>query len=158
VIQIPLPLAFGFVFLAALAAGGLVGWLQQKSKHRLRATLTETIGRLRGERDAVLDGVRWVPMKNEEFKILAKQGCKTCGGLGYVKGSKVVKNDKNEVVKNDKGEELVRAFTKVCTCVVKAMAGNPMYGAVADGVPVRIATKEEVAAIKATEKGPQVRW
>jgi hypothetical protein len=140
----------GFILAAALLVW--VAWkVHTRKLHALRSELTKSIGDLRAERDAAILAVRWVPMVNAEFTALAKSGCNNCNGLGYIKGSAKVRGVDGKLLKNDKDEELVRAFTKVCVCVYKAMANNPKYGAVADGVPVRLATKEEVEAQLAHE-------
>ncbi len=145
----------------ALSTIGSVGLFlmfrrEQVAHHETRKTLTESLGTLREERDAAILAVRWVPMVNAEFTALAKKGCNSCNSMGYVKGSQIATDQNGEQVRNDKGEPMVRAFTKVCTCVFKAMSNNAKYAAVADGIPVRLATKEEIAAALNTEKHDNV--
>ena len=79
------------------------------------------------ERNAVVEGVKYVPMKLHELSALAKTGCSRCHGAGHygIKGGEIV-----------------------CDCVQKRMRGNPKYG-MSGATPVRLATPDEIAAVRA---------
>ncbi len=104
---------------------------ERAAHHDTRKDLTEKLADVREQRDAVVRAVRWVPLKRPELAALAKTGCNHC----HAEGVTGVKGD-----------------FKVCFCVLKAIAGRGDYGAMADGVPVRLATQAELDQILPAEK------
>lgn len=124
----------------------LFAWQEHRARrreHRLRHALTEEAAKLREDRDAAIRAVRWVPMKDHELFLLAKTGCLVCHGAG------VYQAPREMLVEGKKVEGKQKA---VCQCVVKRMVNNAKYAFAGDGIPVRLATQEELDAILPHEK------
>ncbi len=78
------------------------------------------------ERNTAIDGVRWIALGSTELIAMSKTGCAHCRGAGLTE----------------------TARTKaVCECVQKKMNADRKYGFTATGVPLRMATRAEIAAM-----------
>ena len=125
-----------FLLLVVVGLSALL-YRQRGQVSAVRAELTQQMGEFRAERDAAIRAVRWVPMKDQDLVKLAKTGCSTCHGAGHY-------------MFTDKAND--RKTKAVCKCVVARMSNDPKYAFAGDGIPVRIATQEELDAILPHEK------
>lgn len=126
------------IALVALLLGAGIGYAPV---HRMRARLTLALGEMRAQRDTAIRAVRWVPLKKHEITALSKTGCGSCHGDGTI------------FKPGAKGE---KASMDVCKCVFKSIANRADYGALENGVVVRLATSEEVAQILPAERQDNV--
>lgn len=110
---------------------------------RVLYSATREARALRQERDAAIRAVRWVPMKDKDLFELAKTGCGVCHGAGHYQSSKSMIAE---------GKAIAGTQKAVCQCVVKRMLNNPKYAFAGDGIPVRIATQEELDALLPHER------
>jgi hypothetical protein len=123
-------------FVAALAFGAIYA-RERRAHHATRKNLTDQMSQFREDRDAAILAVRWVPLKDPDLAKLAKTGCGTCHGAGHYQHV-----DKSNGLKHK----------AICQCATRRMMNDAKYAFVGDGIPVRIATKEELAVILPNER------